>query len=150
MVHGERDGVQGAHGAALALGTRAIGVGERQHDVLQHGHARQQVEALEHEPDLGRADLGELVVGELGHIEAREQIGARGGGVQAAEDVHEGRLARSGRAGDGDELAGVDGEVDIVEHMRESGFGLEDAVDAAHVDDGSHGHALQRVRRGGA
>src|SRR3989442_92683 len=71
------------------------------------GGARQQVEGLEHEPDLLEglehepdllvADARQLVVGQVAHFQAVEPVLARGGGVEAADEVHERRLPRSRR-----------------------------------------------------
>ena len=76
-------------GAHLALASGNIGVGEGQHDVVEHTHAWEQIEALENEADTQGANFGELVIGEFRHVQALEQIRARRGGVQASEDVHE-------------------------------------------------------------
>ena len=90
MVHAQARRAQGGDGAGLAAGAGRAGVRERQHHVLEHGEARQQVEALEDEADGLGADLRELVVGERGYIEPGEPVGARRRGVEAADDVHEG------------------------------------------------------------
>src|SRR3989441_1172708 len=71
------------------------GVDQRQLHVVERGGTRQQVEGLEHEPDLLVADARQLVVGQVAHFQAVEPVLARGGGVEAADEVHERRLPRS-------------------------------------------------------
>lgn len=89
VVERQAHGAQGMDGAYLAFAARHIDVGEWQHDVVEDAHARQEVEALEHEADARRAHLGELIVGGLGDVEALEQVSARGRCVEASQDVHE-------------------------------------------------------------
>ena len=78
----------------------------------------QQVEALEDEADLGVADDGALVAAELRDVGAVEDVRAGGRAVEAADDVHQRRLAGAGRSHDGHELAGVDAQVDAVERAH--------------------------------
>ena len=96
----------------------AVRVEQRQLDVLERRGARQQVEALEHEPDLRVADARQLVVRQLRHVAAVQQIAAARRPIQAAEDVHERRLARARRPDDGHELAGGDVERDAAEGVH--------------------------------
>src|SRR5262249_61032314 len=79
--------------APLACGEG--GVEQRQLDVLERRRSRQQVELLEDEPDLGVADPGELVRREAGHVLAVELVASGARRVEAAQQVHEGRLARA-------------------------------------------------------
>ncbi len=72
VVNGQARRREGRYGPLLALATRAVGVDERELHVVEHAHAREQVEALEHEADALGADLGELAVVELGHVQALE------------------------------------------------------------------------------
>jgi hypothetical protein len=55
------------------------------------------MERLEDEADLAVADLGELVLGEPRHLLIAQEVLARGRRVEAAEQVHQRRLARSRR-----------------------------------------------------
>ena len=75
-------------------------VDQRQLDVAQRRGARDQVEALEDEPDLAVADIGELVVVEVADVDAVEQVAAARRDVEAADDVHQRRLAAARRAHD--------------------------------------------------
>ena len=140
MVNRQPHGAQCVYGAHFTLVAWHIGIGERQHHVVEHGHARQQVKALEHEPDAQGADLGKLIVGKLRHVEAFEQIATGGGRIQAAQDVHEGRFAGARGAGDRHELTGHHGERDVVQDVRQPCIAFEDAVDMAYINDGADGH----------
>src|SRR5438445_788912 len=96
-----------------ALTTRPRGkatVEQGQLDVLERRRPGQQVELLEHEPDLRVADSRQLVLREPADVDAVEQVVPRRRRVEAAEEIHERRFARSRRSHDGDELAGADGQ----------------------------------------
>ena len=99
------DLLQLLHRAGTTLRRRDAAVEQRQLDVFQRRRARQQVELLEHESDRAVADAGQLVGGEPGDVLAVEPVGARRRHVEAADHVHERRLARARRAHDRDELA---------------------------------------------
>jgi hypothetical protein len=75
-------------------------------------HPRQQVEALKDEADGPVAQRRQCVAVELGDIATDQEIVAAGRRIEAAEQVHEGRLARTRRAHDGHELAGRDRQID--------------------------------------
>jgi hypothetical protein len=68
-------------------------VGERELNVGLRARARDQVEALKDEADLAVADVSERVLVDPPHVEAVQPVGAGGRGVEAAEDVHQRRLA---------------------------------------------------------
>ena len=70
-----------------------VGVGEREFDVGQRGGARDQVERLEDEADLAAAHECLLVLGQPGDVAAVEEVLAASRYVEAAEDVHQSRLA---------------------------------------------------------
>ena len=100
--------LQGALGHPQPLLLGHPGVDEGQLDVVQGGGPGQQVEGLEDEADLAVADRGQLVVVHLRDHLAPQHVGAAAGRVQAAHDVHEGRLAGAGRPHDRDVLALLD------------------------------------------
>ena len=60
----------------------------------------------------------QFVVAEAGHFAAVQVILAAGRPVQAAQDVHHGRLAAARRAHDGDEIPFVDTEIDVVQRVE--------------------------------
>ena len=92
-------------------------VDQRELDVLDRVEAGEQVERLEHEADVLVADRRELIVAQLADDLARERVYPRIRCVEAAEHVHQRRLARAGRAHDRHELAGVDVEVDALQRL---------------------------------
>ncbi len=107
----EADDLERLHGAAVTLGRlhlRPAVVEQGQLDVVERRGPRQQVEALEHEPDLLVADDGQLVLRHARDVLAVEEVVAARGAVEAPEDVHQRRLAGPRRSRDGDELAGLD------------------------------------------
>ena len=128
LAAGEADPLERGAGAAGAFARREaeVAVEQRQLDVLGRPRPRQQVEALEDEADLGVADLGPLVAVEPRDVDAVEPVAARGRPVEAADDVHQRRLARAGRAHDGHELAARDRQADPLERGD---------LDLAHVVD---------------
>src|SRR5690606_18733928 len=96
-----------------------------------------QVVALENETEGAAAQAGQLVAIQLGNILAFEQVTAGGGLVQAAEQVHQGRLAGAGGAHDGDELAGMDIQGDVMQHGSRQLAVAVGAADAFEADQGS-------------
>jgi hypothetical protein len=89
------------------------GVDHRQLDVAERADPGDQVEGLEHESDLAVSDIGQLVSFHAAHVHSIEQVAAMAGQVQAAKDVHQGRLARPAGAHDGDEIAALDAQRDV-------------------------------------
>src|SRR5574343_1230283 len=125
---------------------RDAGVTERHHHVVQGVHAAEQVEALEHEADLVQAQLGQLLLVEPAHVDAVADVLAGVIGVQAAEHVHQRRLARARSAHDGDELARYHPQVDALQrHHLGLGAGRVDLAETADVDD-RHGHGVLAAR----
>ena len=61
----------------------------------------QQVEGLEHEPDLAVSDVRQGVLIHGARLLAIQDVGAGGGCIQAPEDVQQRGLARAGRTHDG-------------------------------------------------
>ena len=119
-------------------------VEQRQLDVVERRGARQQVEALEHEPDLLVAHGGQRVLRHRRHVLAVEQVLARRRPVEAADDVHERRLARARRSGDREELAALHFEVDAAQRLHldlADDVGLDEVLDR---DDRGHGGAASR------
>ena len=106
---------------------------QRQRDVVERAWSRDQVEALEDEADLAVADHGQLVFVQLPDVDAVEQVATRGRVVEAADDVHQRRLARAGRAHDRHVVAALDGQVDAGDGVHggvTGAIGLADAASA--------------------
>jgi hypothetical protein len=137
LAAGEADPREGFARAAGALGgaQAQVAVEHRQLDVLDGPGARQQVEALEDEADLRVADLGPLVAVETRDVDAVQPVGARGRPVEAAQDVHERRLAGARGAHDGDQLPGLDREVDPLQGVNLDLAHLVDLRQVADLDD---------------
>ena len=89
------DRLERLDGAPSALGLLHARVHERQLDVGECRRARDEVEALEDEPDLPVAHLGELLVIERLDVDTIEEVAAGARQVEAAEDVHQRALARA-------------------------------------------------------
>src|SRR5438034_509165 len=84
--------------APLLRGQRLGAVHERQLHILLRGGAGEQVEALEHEADLAVPEHGPAIAIELRDVLPLQQVAARAGPVEQADDVHEGRFAAAGSA----------------------------------------------------
>ena len=103
----------------------------------QHRHVREQLEALEHEPDPATA-AGQLALGE-GHQPvavaavadelAVEGDQARVDRLQVGEAAQERALARARAAEHGDDLAGADLQVHVPQHLQ-APVALPDVLDA--------------------
>ncbi len=112
------------------------GVAQRQLHVAPRGQGGKQVELLEDEADPPVADLGESVLGHPGDVLASKAIVARGGYVEAAEDVHQGRLPRPGRAHDRYVLSLGDAQVDAAQRVDLDGAGPVGLANTVEFDDG--------------
>ena len=89
----EVDAFEHGLGACGAFGGGCAVIDEGELDVVERGGAGKEVEGLEDEADLLVADAGELIVVEFGDIVAVEPVAALGGGVEAADEVHQGGFA---------------------------------------------------------
>ncbi len=136
----ESHAVQELACALLRFGRSAVHgrVIQRHEHVVDRGGPRQQVEALKDEPELGRAHQRPLVRRQAAHVLAVEPILARGGPIEAAQDVHERAFAGPRSAHQGDHLAALDryrhalqhGDVDLA-HV----VGLGNVLDAKQFHD---------------
>ena len=115
--------------ALAALATTDAAEQQRHLDVLERGELRQQVEVLEHEADPPVADVGELVAVEARHRLAAQAVVAAGRRVEAADQVHQRRLARAGGTDHRDELALADGQVDAAQRLDLDLAGVVDLAD---------------------
>jgi len=115
----EADEVQLLDRPNMSLLARHLLVEERDHHVVDDRQFADQVEGLEDEADLPSAHLAQFVVRHLGDVSTIKDVRPRGRAVEAAEDVHEGALARAGRAHDRNVLAQANIEVDTRERVHE-------------------------------
>ena len=81
-------------------------------DVVERGHRILEMEALEHEPDLMRAEARELQVRGTDHVAAGDLDGAARGTLERAQHREHGRLSRARRADHGHLVAGGDVDAD--------------------------------------
>lgn len=91
----------------------------RQSDVFDRGEGRHEIERLEHEADLVAAKQCEVAFGKCREVGVADADLSAGERVEAGQAVHERRLAGSGRAHDGGELAlaKVDGHAVECAHL---------------------------------
>jgi hypothetical protein len=68
-----------------------------------------------------------------------EAIAAAGRPVEAADQVHEGGLARTGGTHHGDEIARLDVQGDPVERHHPAGVEIVDPSEIARFDEGQRG-----------
>ena len=98
---------------------------EAQFDILLHRQPGEEGEALEHHGDA----VGGLLVGHVAHLH-----GPGGRGDQAGDRAQQGRLARAGAAEQAGDLAGAQGQLDIVEHQQSRASLAVDMLQVAHLD----------------
>ena len=110
MIHAlfEIDLAHGLLGSDESLMGAHPRIDQRQLDVVQGGGTRQQVERLEDETDFLVANARQFVVAHVADQVAVDEVLALGGGVQAADEVHQSGLTGAGRPHDGDILAAPD------------------------------------------
>ena len=132
---GQPDPGQRLHRPLPALGLVHPGVAQRQLDVAPGRHRGQQVELLEDEPDLLVADLGQLGLAHLRDVGAVQLVVPAGRVVQAAEDVHQRRLARPRRPHDRDVVTRLDVQRDTPQRVHLTRVGAVDLRDVLHRQD---------------
>ena len=127
----QADRCQRLAGGRAACAGRFAAVQQGQLHVLLRRGARQQVEALKHKAQIAAAQTRALVAPQGFHMHALEQVFAGGGGVQAAQRVHGGGLARAAGAHDGDKVTGLNVQVHAFEGLQRGGalaIGVGDAA----------------------
>jgi len=107
--------LEGGQRALSALLARNAAVDHRQLYVLHHVELGQQIEELEHEPDLAVANRRKLPRRRSFDHHIVQPDGSVSGGIQAAQDVHQRGLPASGRADNGNEFALFDVQGHVVE-----------------------------------
>ena len=150
---GEPHTLQCLHGPPVPRCAGLAAIQQRQFDVLQCAGARQQVEALENEPDVAPAQQGALVLGKARHGMAQETVLARGGHVETTQDIHHGGLAGPGGTHHGHEIAGVDVEIDTTQRPEGVRAVAEYLGQPAHCNQSTHGMDASSpvmIRRPGA
>src|ERR1019366_3377999 len=132
---GESDGGQSLKrpGARIGYGFRRVK--QRKFNVFNGTGARQQIELLENKANFAVTDGGQLVAIHGFHGDAIQPVDTGRRLVKAAEDVHEGRFAGTGRAQDGDEIAAFDGERDVAQGGHGEGADVEGAGEVLDFND---------------
>ena len=105
---------------------------ERERDVLVHGLVRQELEVLEHAPDVA-PELRHLPRAQPADVAAGDQHAAARGDLVAQQQLQEGRLARPGRADEEDELALQDLEREVPQGDDIAFVRLGDVFETNHV-----------------
>src|SRR6187431_913159 len=90
----------------LCRGNMAVQQGQL--DVFQRRSTRQQVEVLKDETDAAVAYGGKRISGKRRYFFTRERVLSARRRIEAAQQVHESRLARARRPHDSHEFAGAD------------------------------------------
>ena len=125
--------------AASSLRRARVRVGgagelERHRDVLQRRHGRDEVERLEHDPDIVSAKARERVLVEAPGRWPATMHRAGVGALQPGHDHQQRRFARARRADQADRLAGAYMQVDVLEDMDPRRAAAERQVDAGERD----------------
>src|ERR1051325_2868541 len=139
---GQPDAGERVEGDLPAAIGRQAGIDQRELDIAQRVRARQQVERLKDEADFLIANLGEVVVIHLADLNAVEFVLAGSGRIQAADQVHQGGFARTGRSHDREVLAPGDFEGDLPQSVNGFRSHLVAAGDVLKAD---KGHGARRL-----
>ena len=100
------------------VGVWIAGELQRKHDVLQCGQRRQELKRLEHETEQTLPQRGARILVETAERRAGETHVTPRGPVEPGKQAEQRRLARSGRADDGDCLSRGDIEADVVQDCQ--------------------------------
>src|SRR5690606_31690084 len=134
-------------GGGPNLGQRLAGFGdlEREADVFDGGQRRYEMEVLEQDADRAASDPGQSVLVEVRNVSASDAYLAAGGPLQAGEHHHQRGLAATRRTDGGNHLAGLDGEVDILEDVQGLAASPQVQIDVTGLDERRR-HALDPGR----
>ena len=113
----EADDAQRRLGARAAIGLAEPGEEQRQLDVATRIEDRDQVEELEDEADVARAERGELVLGERVETLTRDLDAAAARAVEPRDQVEQRALARARGTHQRDEAAALDAQADVRERV---------------------------------
>ncbi|MBA7568093.1 hypothetical protein ES708_09814 [subsurface metagenome] len=99
------------------------GVNQGEFHIPQGRGTRQEIKRLEDEADFPVPDGGQLVVIHLDNLVALhvtdqfpfKLVAPLGGGIEATDDIHEGRFTRPRGTHDGDVVVGIDGQIDAAQ-----------------------------------
>ncbi len=133
---GHAETIEQARRPVATLSGRQAGVNRRHLHVSDRGELAEQMIALENEAEMLAPQFRQLIDGQHAGIAAGDTVMPRRRPVEAAEDVHQRRLARAGRADDRDHLAGIDADIDVVERDHGGVAGGIDTAEPVEDDQG--------------
>ena len=111
---------------------------QRHGDILQRGHGRDEMKRLKDDPDMPAAEAREFILAHPGDVRARDGNAALRGRFQSRGDHKKRRLARTGRAEQGDGLAGRHAQRHAGENVhRPGGTGQRESY-VLQIDGGGH------------
>src|SRR5262249_43311525 len=124
---------------------------QRKGDVLEHRHVRPDRIGLEHHADAAIAWRNEHAVIDVAYRFTRDDDLARLGSLEASEAAQGCGLAATGRPEQGDELASLDTEADVIDRINGDVPGSLEGL--AKMVDREHGWTIRpvpcrRLRRG--
>ena len=131
--------LQSPDGPLMPLLARHTGIEQRQLHILLNSQLGNEVILLENESQHPVADLGLLVIIHGGHIHPAQMIGARGGHIQAADDIHGRGLSRSGGAHHRHKLSPVNGQAHTVQGVDLLVAHGIDLIDVSEFNEMLHG-----------
>src|SRR5262249_27354831 len=120
--------------AFAALVAVDAGVEQRELDVFPDRGAWQQVEGLKHEAEFLIADARQRLAGQRRDVFTVEPVPSRARRVEAAENVHERRLARARGTDDRRELPAVDLQVDTGQRLHRVLAGVVRLLDVLELN----------------
>src|SRR5919112_4938219 len=137
---GDPDALEQAHGAlANHLGLLLAHLGRAEHDVLQDGLVREEVERLEHHADLAAQPRQGLALGR--QLAAVEGDGAGADRLQPVDRAAQRRLPGTRRSDHHDDLAAAHRKVDVPQNVQ----GAEPLVDVVQDDESLVSHCRTTV-----
>ena len=136
---GDAEPLQQRMGTRPALLARLAGIDRGDLHIAGSRQLRQQMIALKDEAEMLAAQSCQIVGGNGRGLTAVDQVAARARPVEAAEDVHQRGFAGARCAHDGDHLAGLDGQIEVVERNHRALAGRKLAAQFSQ-DDHRAGH----------
>ena len=118
-----------------------------QNHVVEHGQVAEQGLALSHESDGAIPQHGQCFIAQVGHIASSHAHGSRGRANQPSDHVDQRTFTVARPADDGDEFAGIDGEVHVADGVERRAAADELAGQVRQGQQMVRGGRLGYVRR---
>ena len=106
----------------------------RQGHIVARIQRAEQIVALKNKAETLAPQGRQCVIIHGGGFFAVDTVRAAAGCIQAAQNVHQRRLARAGLADNGHKVALGDAQIDVFEHLHPAFARAEMAVDAIHFN----------------